>query len=64
MPNPLAGKRAFVTAATQGIGWASALALAAAGAEVVATGRNAISKRASPVDRAGSLGRLTSCRPP
>ena len=41
MPSPLAGKRAFVTAATQGIGWASALALAAAGAEVVATGRNA-----------------------
>lgn len=41
MPSPLAGKRAFVTAATQGIGWASALAFAAAGAEVIATGRNA-----------------------
>ncbi len=41
MPSRLAGKRAFVTAATKGIGRASALALAAAGADVIATGRDA-----------------------
>jgi 2-keto-3-deoxy-L-fuconate dehydrogenase len=41
MPSGLAGKRAFVTGATQGIGRATALAFAAAGAEVIATGRNA-----------------------
>ena len=37
MTAPLAGKTALVTAAAQGIGRASALALARAGAEVVAT---------------------------
>lgn len=35
--NSLAGKRAFVTAAAQGIGRATALAFAEAGAEVIAT---------------------------
>lgn len=37
----LAGKRALITAAAQGIGRASALAYAAAGAEVIATDRDA-----------------------
>jgi 2-keto-3-deoxy-L-fuconate dehydrogenase len=37
MPGRLAGKRAFVTAAAQGIGRAAALAFADEGAEVVAT---------------------------
>ncbi|MEJ0019113.1 MAG: SDR family oxidoreductase [Acetobacteraceae bacterium] len=37
MPGPLANKTAFVTAAGQGIGRATALAFAAAGARVVAT---------------------------
>jgi 3-oxoacyl-[acyl-carrier protein] reductase len=37
---PLAGKHAFVCGATQGIGKASAIALAAAGATVTACGRN------------------------
>ncbi len=37
MSAPLAGKRAFVTAAAQGIGRATALAFAEAGAEVIAT---------------------------
>jgi 3-oxoacyl-[acyl-carrier protein] reductase len=37
---PLAGKHAFVCGATQGIGKASAVALAAAGATVTACGRN------------------------
>ena len=41
MPGRLAGKRAFVTAAAQGIGRATALAFAAAGAEVIATDINA-----------------------
>src|SRR3984957_17540868 len=36
---PLAGKIAVVTGATRGIGRASALALAAAGAHVIAVGR-------------------------
>jgi NAD(P)-dependent dehydrogenase (short-subunit alcohol dehydrogenase family) len=38
-PQPLAGKIALVTGATRGIGRASALALAAAGAHVIAVGR-------------------------
>ncbi len=37
MSNALSGKRAFVTAAAQGIGRATALAFAEAGAEVIAT---------------------------
>ncbi len=37
MNNALSGKRAFVTAAAQGIGRATALAFAEAGAEVIAT---------------------------
>ena len=41
MAKRLAGKRAFVTAAAQGIGRATALAFAAAGAEVIATDVNA-----------------------
>lgn len=36
---PLAGRIALVTGATRGIGWASAVTLARAGAHVVATGR-------------------------
>jgi NAD(P)-dependent dehydrogenase (short-subunit alcohol dehydrogenase family) len=38
-PQPLAGRIALVTGATRGIGWAAALALASAGAEVIALGR-------------------------
>ena len=41
MSTSLRGKRAFVTAAAQGIGRATALAFAAAGAEVFATDVNA-----------------------
>jgi 2-keto-3-deoxy-L-fuconate dehydrogenase len=41
MAGRLAGKRAFVTAAAQGIGRATALAFAAEGAEVIATDRDA-----------------------
>ena len=41
MPGRLTGKRAFVTAAAQGIGRATALAFAAEGAEVVATDKDA-----------------------
>ncbi len=41
MAGRLSGKRAFVTAGAQGIGRATALALAAEGAEVVATDLNA-----------------------
>jgi 2-keto-3-deoxy-L-fuconate dehydrogenase len=41
MTTSLRGKRAFVTAAAQGIGRATALAFAAAGAEVLATDVNA-----------------------
>jgi 2-keto-3-deoxy-L-fuconate dehydrogenase len=41
MSGRLAGKRAFVTAAGQGIGRASALLFAAEGAEVIATDRDA-----------------------
>jgi 2-keto-3-deoxy-L-fuconate dehydrogenase len=40
MPGRLAGKRAFVTAAAQGIGRATALAFAAEGAEVIATDKD------------------------
>jgi len=42
MAGRLAGKRAFVTAAAQGIGRATALAFAAAGAEVIATDVNTV----------------------
>lgn len=38
-PSPLAGRIALVTGASRGIGYASALALAKAGAHVIATGR-------------------------
>lgn len=38
-PKPLAGRIAVVTGASRGIGYAAALALAGAGAHVVATGR-------------------------
>jgi 2-keto-3-deoxy-L-fuconate dehydrogenase len=41
MANRLAGKRAFITAAAQGIGRATALLYAAEGAEVIATDRDA-----------------------
>jgi 2-keto-3-deoxy-L-fuconate dehydrogenase len=41
MAGRLAGKRAFVTAAAQGIGRATALAFAAEGAEVIATDKDA-----------------------
>jgi 2-keto-3-deoxy-L-fuconate dehydrogenase len=40
MPGRLSGKRAFVTAAAQGIGRATALAFAAEGAEVIATDKD------------------------
>jgi 2-keto-3-deoxy-L-fuconate dehydrogenase len=41
MPGRLSGKRAFVTAAAQGIGRATARAFAAEGAEVIATDKDA-----------------------
>jgi 2-keto-3-deoxy-L-fuconate dehydrogenase len=47
----LAGKRAFVTAAAQGIGRATALAFAAEGAEVIATDINEELLRAIRVER-------------
>jgi 2-keto-3-deoxy-L-fuconate dehydrogenase len=40
MPGRLSGKRAFVTAAAQGIGRATALAFAAEGAQVIATDKD------------------------
>ena len=57
MPGRLAGKRAFVTAAAQGIGRATALAFAAAGAEVIATDINAakLAELAAPGLRTATL---------
>ena len=39
-PFSLAGKRVFITGASSGLGWASALACARMGAEVIGTGRD------------------------
>jgi 2-keto-3-deoxy-L-fuconate dehydrogenase len=57
MSTTLRGKRAFVTAAAQGIGRATALAFAAAGAEVFATDVNAekVAEIAGPGLRASRL---------
>jgi 2-keto-3-deoxy-L-fuconate dehydrogenase len=54
MSGRLAGKTAFITAAAQGIGRASALAYAAAGAKVIATDLNE-DKLASLVAEAGGV---------
>ena len=51
MPGPLADKTAFVTAAGQGIGRATALAFAAAGARVIATDIDAAKVQAIASDR-------------
>ena len=51
MPGPLADRTAFVTAAGQGIGRATALAFAAAGARVIATDIDAAKVRAIASDR-------------
>ena len=51
MPGPLADKTAFVTAAGQGFGRATALALAAAGARVIATDIDAAKVAAIASDR-------------
>jgi len=60
MSGRLAGKIAFVTAAAQGIGRATALAFAAAGARVIATDINEtlLSKIASPSIRTAKLDAL------
>ncbi len=50
MPGQLANKTAFVTAAGQGIGRATALAFAAAGARVIATDIDAAKVRAIASD--------------
>ncbi len=75
MMHTLAGKTALVTAAANGIGRASALALAAAGAEVVATDidGDAIAALAGPSDRvtgrrldvldAAAIAELTAAHP-
>ncbi len=57
MSGKLTGKRAFVTAAAQGIGRATALAFAAEGAEVIATDINAeqLAHLAAPRLRTASL---------
>jgi 2-keto-3-deoxy-L-fuconate dehydrogenase len=55
MPGRLAGKRAFVTAAAQGIGRATALAFADEGAEVVATDLDAAKVGQIVRDAAGGL---------
>jgi 2-keto-3-deoxy-L-fuconate dehydrogenase len=57
MAGSLSGKTAFVTAAAQGIGRATALAFAAAGAEVIATDLNAakLADLAAPGLRTGTL---------
>ncbi len=62
MPGPLADKTAFVTAAGQGIGRATALAFAAAGARVIATDIDAAKLQAIATDsiRTGGLDVLSA----
>jgi 2-deoxy-D-gluconate 3-dehydrogenase len=52
-PFSLAGKRALVTGANTGIGQGIALALAQAGAEVVAVGRSSMQETQGHVEKAG-----------
>ena len=56
MPGPLADKTAFVTAAGQGIGRATALAFAAAGARVIATDIDAAKLQAIATDSIRTAG--------
>ncbi|HEY2621009.1 MAG TPA: SDR family oxidoreductase [Acetobacteraceae bacterium] len=56
MPGPLTDKTAFVTAAGQGIGRATALAFAAAGARVIATDIDAAKLRAIASDSIRTAG--------
>lgn len=54
-PFSLAGQRALVTGANTGIGQGIALALAGAGAEVVATGRSSMEQTQELITKAGGI---------
>lgn len=59
-PFSLAGKRALVTGANSGIGQGIALALAQAGAEIVATGRSSLNETQAMIETAGGICRTMS----
>ncbi len=54
-PFNLSGKRALVTGANTGIGQGIALALAQAGAEVIATGRSSLAQTQALIAKAGGI---------
>lgn len=56
-PFDLSGRRALVTGANTGIGRGIAVALASAGAEIVAVGRSSMSDTLAMVEEAGGRGR-------